>query len=500
MQSGDEQDKLMTFMMGRSDDEGRMRKFQDSSWTAGSVNLKVFRLAFCSMGSMHANLLRLASRAAALLYLSGSCAGLSSQTPEFPDPQRLSLAQAIQRAQQNEPVFANALAAQKTASIDHYLAKAALLPSATYHNQALYTQPNGQTNQGGQVGAQPSPVFIANNAIHEYTSQAAITEMLSFRQLADLHIASANAARAAAGLEVARRGLVGSVVNLYYSVQASETKQRLLTDALNEAQTFTDMTQKREAAREVARADVIKAQLQQQQRQRDLSDATLAADKARLELAVLLFPDPRTRYVTDAAATQSALPTHDEVNRLASANNPEIRSALADLEAGDAEVTSAKAAYLPDLALNFNYGIDAPQFAKRGPDDARNLGYSMTATVDIPLWDWFSTQKRVKQSEIRRDAAKVTLTATQRRLIATLEESYAEAAAARDQADLLDLTVHTAAESLRLTKLRYTAGEATALEVVDAQTAYLAARSAQADGIVRYQTAQAELQVLTGTL
>ncbi|WP_241654294.1 TolC family protein [Granulicella sibirica] len=452
------------------------------------------------MGRMHVNLLRLVSRAATVFYLSGICAGLNAQTPPDPGPQRLSLAQAIQRAQQNEPVFANALAAQKTASIDHYLAKAALLPSATYHNQVLYTQPNGQTNQGGQVGAQPSPVFIANNAVHEYTSQAAITETLGFKQLADVHVASANAARAAAELEIARRGLVGSVVNLYYSVQASETKQRLLNDALHEAQAFTDVTQKREAAREVARADVVKAQLQQQQRQRELSDAKLAADKARLELAVLLFPDPRTSYITDAAAAPGALPTHDEVNQLASANNPELRSALADLQAGNAEVISAKAAYLPDLALNFNYGIDAPQFAKSGPDDVRNLGYSMSATVDIPVWDWFSTQKRVKQSEIRRDAAKVTLTATQRRLIATLEEAYAEAAAARDQADLLDLTVRTAAESLRLTKLRYTAGEATALEVVDAQAAFLAAESAQADGIVRYQTAQAELQILTGTL
>jgi outer membrane protein TolC len=106
----------------------------------------------------------------------------------------------------------------------------------------------------------------------------------------------------------------------------------------------------------------------------------------------------------------------------------------------------------------------------------------------------------VKQSEIRRDVAKVNLTATQRRLIATLDETYAEAAAARDQLDLFDQSVRTAAESLRLTKLRYAAGEATALEVVDAQTAYVAAGTAQADGIVRYQVALANLQILTGTL
>ena len=273
--------------------------------------------------------------------------------------------------------------------------------------------------------------FIANNAVHEYTSQASINETVGLKQFADAQVASANAARASAELEVARRGLISSVVSLYYSVAASQTKQRVLEEALQEAQSFTDLTQKREAAREVAHADVVKAQLQQQQRQRDLSDGILAADKARLELAVLLFPDPRTRYTTEMAGSPAPLPSRKEVDRLASTNNPEIRSALAGVRAGGAEVTAARAAYLPDLGLNFSYGIDAAQFAKRGPDDVRNLGYSISATLDIPVWDWFSTQKRIKQSEYKRDAAKVSLTVAQRRLIATLEEAYAEAAAAR---------------------------------------------------------------------
>jgi outer membrane protein TolC len=415
-------------------------------------------------------------------------------------PVSISLGDAIHRAQADEPAFANAIAIQKSAQIDRYLAKAALLPSVTYHNQVLYTQPNGQTNQGGQVGTQAAPVFIANNAVHEYASQGSINETLGVKQFADAQVASANAARASAELEVARRGLVSAVVSLYYAVSAAENKQRLLAEALKEAQDFTDLTQKREAEREVARADVVKSQLQQQQKQRDLMDAVVAANRARLELAVLLFPDPRTSYSTIEPGAPSPLPAREEVNQLASTNNPEMRSALADLQAGKAGVTSAKAAYLPDLALNFTYGIDAPQFATRGPDDVRNLGYSISGTLDIPVWDWLSTQKRVKQSEIRRDAAKVNLTATQRRLIATLEESYAEAAAARDQLDILEQSVRTAAESLRLTKLRYGAGESTALEVVDAQNAYLGAATAQTDGVVRYETALSALQILTGTL
>ena len=40
----------------------------------------------------------------------------------------------------------------------------------------------------------------------------------------------------------------------------------------------------------MAHADVLKAQLVLQQRQRDVQDAQLAVDKARIALAVLLFP------------------------------------------------------------------------------------------------------------------------------------------------------------------------------------------------------------------
>jgi outer membrane protein TolC len=434
-----------------------------------------------------------------LCFISASAQAQSIATTA-PSPVVVTLEDAIHRAQQNEPTFAGARGDQQLVAIDRYLTKTALLPSVVYHNQALYTQPNGQKNQGGQTGNQPAPIFIANNAVREYASQASINETVGLKQFADVRVASAAAARAAAELEVARRGLVAAVVNLYYTVSNADRKQTVLTEALNEAQSFTDLTQKRETAREAAHADVVKADLERQQRQRDLTDARVTAEKARLELAVLLFPDPRTPYATVAAPAKQPLPTREEVNSAAAANNPEVRSALAGLQQSDAEVLGAKAAYLPDLALNFTYGIDAPQFAKYGPDGVRNLGYSISGTLDIPVWDWFSTQKRVKQSEIRRDVARVSLTAAQRRLIADLDEAYSEANAANEELDLLDQSVRTAAESLRLTRLRYSAGEATVLEVVDAQNAYTAAESAQADGALRYQNARAGLQILTGTL
>jgi outer membrane protein TolC len=243
----------------------------------------------------------------------------------------------------------------------------------------------------------------------------------------------------------------------------------------------------------------VKGQLQQQQRDRDLADALLQAQKSHLDLAVLLFPDPRTAY-TLAPGPIAPLPDRADVDEAAMRLNPELHQALAGLRVSTLDVKAARAAYFPDLGLNFTYGIDAVQFAVNGREGVRNLGYSAGATLDIPIWDWLSTQHRVRQSEILREAAHTALTATQRRLIAQLDEFYAEASTARDQLQSLDQSVQTAGESLRLTRLRYTAGESTVLEVVDAQNSLTAAEIAREDGSIRYQMALTNLQLLTGAI
>ncbi len=111
--------------------------------------------------------------------------------------------------------------------------------------------------------------------------------------------------------------------------------------------------------------------------------------------------------------------------------------------------------------------------------------------MDIPLWDWFATHDRVRQSELREKAAQAALTNMQRTLIAQLDEYYNEARVASDQVASLRTSVDTARESLRLTRLRYSAGEALALEVVDAENAVAQAESALADGLLRAQVARA---------
>jgi outer membrane protein TolC len=430
---------------------------------------------------------------------------VSAPAPALPAPATgtpITLDEAIQRAQSSDVNYRTAAATKSIAGLDKSIARSALLPGVVYHNSYIYTKPGQQSSTNTAItGTTSVPIFIANNSVHEYISQGAVTETIGLAGIADYHRLSAEAEASAARQEVARRGLVATVIGNYFGVQAAERKLVVAQRSADEAQRFSQLTQKLEAGREVAHADVVKANLQLQQRQRDLADAGLAAEKARLDLAVLLFPDPLTPYtLTNDLDQPSALPTKAEVQADGAKNNPDLRAALQSARAAKFELNAAKAAYLPDLSLGYFYGIDAPEFATKGPDGTHNLGYSTVVTLDIPVWDWFATHSRVKQSSIRSDLAKVGLTATQRQLIASLEVLYNEAAVALQQVASFDETVRTAAESLRLTNLRYTGGEATVLEVVDAQNSYSAAQAAQVDAAVRYHLAFGQLQTLTGKL
>lgn len=404
-------------------------------------------------------------------------------------PITLTLQDALARARNNAPQFLSALTDAAVAREDRVQTRAALLPTVTYNNEYLYTQGNGT----------PSGRFIANNAVHEYVSQGNVHQVISLAQFADYNRTTAAAELARARAEVARRGLVVTVVQNFYGLAAAQRKYSTAQAAVQEASRFFDISQKLEQGGEVAHADVIKAQLQLNDRTRDLREAQLAMDRARLDLALLLFPDFNLNFtVVDDFRLEQPLPTSEEVTAAAKQNNPDLAAAMAAVRQSQGELAVARAAYIPSLTLDYFYGIDATHFAVRGPDGIPNLGYAATATLNIPIWNWGATRSKVKQGSLRTKQAEVQLSAAQRKLLADLRGLYSEAQTAHDELDLLRNSADLAAQSLNLTTLRYQGGEATVLEVVDAQNTLTTARNAYDDGEVRYEVALANLQTLTG--
>lgn len=421
-------------------------------------------------------------------------------TPTTGAPVTITLQDALERARSNNPQYRSALTDLGLAREDRVQARAALLPNVNYDTSFIYTEGTGPLPvacANPTLGC-PTSRFIANNGVHEYISQGNAHEALSLTNFADYRRSSAALAQARAKAEIAARGLVVTVTQSYYGLVVTERKYATAQRAAAEAARFLDISQKLENGGEVAHADVVKARIQAQQQQRDLQETQLGMERSRLDLAVLLFPDFNQNFaIVDDLQTPEPLPNFAEVEAAGKKNNPDLRAALAAFQAAKHEVTAAWGGLLPSLSLDYLYGIDSNQFALK-TNGVRNLGYSTVASLQIPIFSWGSDRSKLKQAELRRDQAHVELTFAQRELLSHLRQFYSEAETSRQEMESLASSAELAADSMRLTTLRYQAGESTVLEVVDAQNTLTQARNAYDDGQARFRVAVANLQTLTG--
>jgi outer membrane protein TolC len=405
-----------------------------------------------------------------------------------PAPITITLQDAISRAQKIEPAFFAAQTDLGLSHQDHVQARAALLPSLNQTTGFIYTHGN-RTGPG---------IFIGANGVHEYISQAVVHQSLAAENFAEYRRTGAMEAVARAQAEIARRGLTVTVVQAYYGFIAARRKYATAQQGATEAERLFGISQRLENGGEVAHSDTVKAQLQYEQQKRDFQEAEHQMVKAKLDLAILVFQTFNQDFtVVDDLRLAPPLPTLPEIQELAGKSNPQLKAAQESLRASDQEVWVARSGLLPALSIDYQYGIDAARFATR-TDGFNNLGYGVAATLQIPIWDWGANISKVKQANLRLKQSKVVLSAAQRELIANLQSFFAEARLARDQTETLSRSADLAAESLRLTTLRYQGGEATVLEVVDAQNSLVLARNAYDDGQARYRVALANLQTLTG--
>ena len=410
--------------------------------------------------------------------------------PNQAAPLRLTLQDAMERAQKYSQQTLTANIAVLLAHEDTRQAKAALLPSPNGLSQFIYTQPNGTA----------SGIFVPNDGPHIYNDQALVhADLFAPAKRADYHRAIVAEAVARAKADLAARGLIATVVQDYYGMVVAERKLANARQSLREAQGFYDLTDKQQRGGEVARADVVKAQIQLDDRVRAAQEAQLTLDKARIGFAVLLFPDYRHDYtVVDDLDSLVPLPAYSEIQGMASRNSPDVRVAQATVQQQSYEIDSARAGLLPTISMDYFFGISANQFALHNHDGQNLLGSVVQAQITIPLWTWGAARSRIKQAELKLEQAKNDLSFTQRQLLSALDAFYREAQLAGMQVASLRTSMERCRESLNLTLLRYQAGEAVALEVVDAQTTLRDARNAYDDGLARYRLGIANLQTLTG--
>ncbi len=321
-------------------------------------------------------------------------------------PVTLTLKDALELAQKNDPQFLSALNDAAVAAEDLRQARASRYPTLSGRSEYLGAQGNGKLSESR---------FVTNDGVHVYRDWAVLHQDFNAALFLGTGVDRATSAEALARAkaEVARRGLAPTVTSAYYGLLITQRKYSTAQQAVDQAQRALTISQDLERGGEVARSDVVKSQLQLNTQQQALREAKLAMETSRLDLAVLLYRDFNENFsVVDDLDLSPSLPPLDDVQTLAERENPGVRVAMETLRGANLDISIARQAYLPTLSMDFVEGIEANAFAlhstvaadeKLGP--LPNLGYFVTLSLNIPVWDWGVRKSKVRQAELKQEEA-----------------------------------------------------------------------------------------------
>ncbi|AZS80603.1 AdeC/AdeK/OprM family multidrug efflux complex outer membrane factor [Achromobacter spanius] len=155
---------------------------------------------------------------------------------------------------------------------------------------------------------------------------------------------------------------------------------------------------------------------------------------------------------------------------------PDIVAAEHQLQAANANIGAARAAFFPRITLTGAFGSASAELNDLFGSGSR--AWTFTPSVDLPIFDAGRRSANLDLAEIRRDQA----VAGYEQTIQSAFKDVSDALAARhwlaEQVQVLRATVAAQSERARLAKLRYDHGASPYLEVLDAQRDLLAAQQA----------------------
>lgn len=407
----------------------------------------------------------------------------------------LSLEEAVRLASIQASAFQQAGLNERIAAEDVRQARTAFLPRINGVADYIYTTPA----IGLSAGEPRVQSFIANNAISEYQALASVGGDIdiSGRLRATLRRNRALLEAARAGTEVARRELKQATIETYFGLSLAAARRSSAEQNLAAAEEFQRVTSLLFSAGEIASVDKTRAQLQVTQRRDELEQSRAAELIAADALRVLIGYDfTRPLVVTDLSTTS---PADVEIERITAdtvTRRPEFAQFEAQRRAAELDVKIARAERRPQLSYTINGGFDTDTL--RGPRFKEHTGAAGTFNLIIPIFDFGASQSRERQARLR---AEIT---ESQRLIATrgfYQQFHAASTTAISAAARISLAgnaVVLAINNLSASTARYRAGEASILEVTDAQTALATQRLALYQAQFDYEVARTRLLQAAG--
>lgn len=292
-----------------------------------------------------------------------------------------------------------------------------------------------------------------------------------------------------------RTALVAQVIQSYATLQSLDAQRSLFGRAVEAQRESLKLQQLRLNAGDIGELDIRQLEAELLTNELQLPKLDRARGEAERALAVVLGRSPRAiieqnlpradKPVAAEAGLPAGLPSDLLLRR------PDVQAAEARLRAAGARVDAARAAYFPGIALTASLGRESVELSRL--TDGPSLIWSVVASLTQPIW---AGGRIAAQNDLAK-AQRLQAELDYRDSVATAFREARDALAAYEETRLSVQTGTQRAQALdraaQLTRLRYEGGEASRLNLIEAERDALTAQAFNADARRALASAQADV-------
>jgi outer membrane protein TolC len=290
------------------------------------------------------------------------------------------------------------------------------------------------------------------------------------QNVAGRRAAKANAEAAKLDSAAIRNALGFEVSRAFFTILKTREYIEAAGAAVQSFETNLVVAQKRLAGGTLLKSDVLDIEVRLEQSREDLisaRNANLLAVRALRNLLGIEEGD----FVVANTAPAILVPVVED-----SSQRPELAAARARIGAAQAQVQGAKSGYQPRLSA---FGSLAHDYGWVTGGDGNS--YTAGVMVQWDLWDGFLTKAKTSEAKANLESAHEQETKVKLALDLEVEQARLDLNAADERLTVSTKAVALAKESELLTRNRFDQGLALATQLIDSETALVAARVRRAE-------------------
>jgi outer membrane protein TolC len=295
--------------------------------------------------------------------------------------------------------------------------------------------------------------------------------------------------------EINEQEFILRVTQAYYGLVQAERLIHVAEKSLERARLYLDYANARLEAGVAPRSDILKARVELSNAELNKIRAFNVRRSAQGWLNSLLG---RTAGSTieilddlESAMKEEVLP-YDAFLSLAYQHRPELKRFDFLLLAQESNIRMARGDYYPTVSLDAKYGLNGGDLAGTNP------AWSAGLSLNLPVFNGFSTSARVTQEELAHDNLKKQEEALQQQISLEVWDGHSALVEAQERVQSTLTFVANAQENLLIAEGQYREGVGTMLEVTDAQTDLLTAEQSHIEALVDQKIAVASLARAVG--